>query len=628
MASFIPLRHRLQTRMIVSILSLLALLMLITTYMGIQRERRGIFDQMRQDGVALAKSYALSAENAMLLRNPAGLGRVTGEASRTAGIKYMKIVDQRGVIMGHTDVAMIGRQDDDPLCNLALLTPITAVEKGKRPLTEVARAKNGEDIFRVVVPLVILDRVQGALEIGLDMAGITEAVRRTNTQSLIIALSAFCFGGFYIWFFSRSLTRPVKRLVEAAQRVAAGDLTHETDAAGRDEIGRLAAAFNHMTRELKAYTDDLKRTNAQLEADAATIQRLRRYTENILASIRPGVLTTDIEGRITTINRAGAEILGLAGDAPGRLLDEVLSAENPLRILLAESLASGEFCHGREMSLSTSDGREICLLVNTAPLNDQDSRLVGLAATFEDITEIRYLQRLVTEAEKLAAMGQLAVGVAHEVRNPLGAIKTGAQFLEARFAADEPRRKLTQLMIREIDRLNQLVERLLDFARPAPSNMQYEDVNELIERSLALALLKEGDGRLEIVRSYAPDPPRLLVDAKRLHQAFLNVMLNAIDAMPGGGRLTITTALETNKKWFRVEFSDTGEGIAPERLKKIFNPFFSTRRQGTGLGLAIVQQILTEHGGEATVRSTVGEGTTLILRLPLQCDNGAIGALG
>jgi len=612
-----PLRHSLQTRMIITILFLLAVLMIVTTYAGIRRESQGILDQMNTDGIALARAYALSAENALLLKK-AGLGRVTGEASRTSGIRYLKIVDKEMRIISHTDPYQIGFVETDEHLRKALGTPITAVDRGKTPYTDIKKDNRNGDVFRIIIPLVLLDQVTGALEIGLDTTSIAEAIARTNTQSLIIALIAFITSGAYIWFFARSLTRPIKKLVQAAEGIAAGDLDHDIAVTSKDEIGHLATVFSYMTRELKEYMGDLKRTNAQLEADAATIEKLRRYNENILASISPGVLTVDLAGKITTLNQAGLEILQLKNDeALGKRFEEIFAQDNCLRVVLSEALTDRKNCYDFEGSLTGANHHETLLLLNTAMLTDQLSKAVGVVVTFEDITEVRLLQKRISEAEKLAAMGELALGIAHEVRNPLGAMKTCAQFLEAKFSPEDMKYKMSQLIIREIDRLNQLVERLLDFTRQTANDFQYENVNEIVERVLALAELKMNNEGYVVERDYDPNAPRLFVDAKRLQQAFLNVMLNAIDAMPKEGKLVVSTRVEADHNWLRIDISDTGEGIQSDKLDKVYNPFFTTKQQGTGLGLAIVHQIVTEHNGVTSVHSIHGQGTTLTIKLPI-----------
>ncbi|MGE5604383.1 MAG: HAMP domain-containing protein, partial [Bacteroidota bacterium] len=532
MSQFRKIKYSLQSRMIIYLVLLLSILMMITTYMGIKRESQGIFVQMQKDGIALAKSYALSVENALLLK--AGLGRITGEASRTKGIKYLKIISKDQVIIGHTDLDQVNNQLNDGLYRKALQTPINALDRGNNPITVVAKDENGEDTFRIIVPLVILDSVVGLLEVGLDMTGIAEAIQRTNNQSLIIALAAFLLGGIMIWFFARSLTRPIRNLVEAAERVATGDLEHEIFVTGRDEIAHLAESFNYMIKRLQEYTGNLKKINSQLEADAAMIEKLRLFNENILNSISPGVLTLDLDGRITTLNNAGLSILQMEKKAViGKSVAEVFRQGDQLGEYLEKILSSLEMGHGQEITIG-NEAREVLLVLNSALLYEKNSELVGVAVTFEDVTAMRRLQARINEAEKLAAMGGLAVGIAHEVRNPLGAIKTSAQFLKEKLDPEDIRFKFPNLIVREVDRLNQLVERLLNFTRPADKDLQYEDLNELIENVAALASLKVNDERLKIETDYAKNLPRLFADSKRLQQAFLNIMLNAIDAMPDG----------------------------------------------------------------------------------------------
>lgn len=612
----VSLQSSLQTRMIIYVVLLLSVLMVVTTYAGISRESQGIFDQMQKDGIALAKSYALSAENALLLRG-AGLGRVTGEASRTRGIKYLKIVDRQRRIIGHTDVVQIGRTDRDPLYRRALRTPITAVEQGKKPITLIS-SQHGERIFRVIIPLVILDSVHGVLEVGLDMTGIAEAIRRTNNQSLLIAMAAFLCGGIFIWFFSRSLVSPLKELMGAAERVAHGNLNYEIRVSGKDEISHLAASFNYMTERLREYTGNLKRSNAQLEADAALIEKLRIYNENILNSITPGVLTVDLNGTVTSLNNAGFNVLPVEKDAAvGKKVGAVFPAAHSFREILEETLTFRKSIQGREIIINGPENREILLSVNTTFLYDQFGEVVGYAATFDDITQVKQLQWRIHESEKLAAMGELAVGIAHEVRNPLGAIKTSAQFLENKFAPADPKSRFPQLIIREVERLDQLVTRMLNFTRPAEQDFQYDDINEIIENVVTLASLKVNEQCLLIEKDYGANIPRLFVDAKRLSQAFLNILLNAIDAMPETGKLKVKTRFDQDKREIRIEFSDTGEGIPAEKLKRIFDPFFTTRTRGTGLGLAIVQQIIREHNGTIAVDSIVATGTVFTITLPL-----------
>lgn len=613
-------RLNLQTRLVLYVILLLSFVMIVTTYMGIRRESQGILVQMHKDGIALANAYALSVENAILLN--AGLGRVTGDASRTKGVKYLKIVDANRRIMGHTDGSRIGLTDPDPLYIKALRTKISAVERGKNPVAFIDHYQDGAEIFRVLVPLVILEQVAGVLEVGLDTLSISEAIRRTNNQSLGIGIIGLLFGGAYIWFFARSFTRPVKELVEAAERIATGDLGSPIAITGRDELNQLAVAFNHMTDRLSASMENLRRTNAQLEEDAATIEGLRRFTENILNSVSPGILTLDLQLTITTCNYAGAKLLGYPpAIMVGKGLDRVLPLDSALKAFLKEAVTLRRVYQNHELTFQAAEAKETILSLNTAQLFDQNGELIGIAVTFEDITEMMQLQKKIHETEKLAAMGGLAAGFAHEVRNPLGAIKTSAQFLKNKLDAADFRYRFTQLIIREVERLDQLVERLLTFTRPSEKDLQYQDIHALIDEMLTIAVLKFNAQKLVIKKEYGKDLPCFFVDAKRLQQAFLNILLNAVDAMAAGGELIIKTAFEVEKRFVTIEFGNTGTEIPVDQRQKIFEPFFTTKPRGSGLGLAIVKQIVLEHNGKIEVESMNGKGTVFKIILPLQRDS-------
>lgn len=607
----------LQTRLITYTVILLSLLMIVTTYLGIKRESRNIFNQMQKDGIALAKAYALGAENALLLQR-AGLSRVAGEASRTKGIEYLQIVDKERIVIGHTDISMMGIKIEDPLYTRALQTPINAVERGDKPINLISKNSRGEDIFRVIVPLVTLDSIGGVLEIGLDMTGISGAVKQANYQSLFIALIALLGGIVYILFYARSLTRPIKELADAAGRVASGDLNHTIQVRDKDEIGHLASSFNFMTLKLREYMGDLKKSNEDLEAQVKLVKDLHVYIENILNSITVGILTIDLESNITYLNNAGVKILEMdKTNVIGQKIEEIFKQDHFINTVLHEVMNSNKTYQGHEIKTKRAHGGEVLVNLNTVFLFNQHSDIVGYAVTFENVTEIRQLQKRNQHTQKMAAMGRLAAGIAHEVRNPLGAIKTCAQYLESKSEPEDPKYKFSQLIVREVKRVDQLVERLLNFTRPADWDFQYEDINKLIENAVDLASLKIGGSNIEIKKVYTENLPRIFVDAKRLSLAVFNILLNAIDAVNGSGILNVITSFDEKNRNISIKISDTGKGIPREELENIFNPFYTTRQGGTGLGLAIVQQIIAEHNGTIDVISETGKGTTFTIVLPL-----------
>ncbi len=607
----------LQTRLITYTVILLSLLMLVTTYLGIKRERQSIFNQMQKDGIALAKAFALGAENALLLQR-AGLSRVAGEASRTKGIEYLQIVDRERVVIGHTDISRMGSGIEDSLYVKALQTPITAVERGDKPINLISKNMAGEDIFRVIVPLVTLDSIGGVLEIGLDMTGISKAIQHTNYQSLLIAAIALLGGIGYIWFFARSLTRPIKELAEAAGMVADGDLDHTIHIRGRDEIGFLASSFDFMTIKLREYMGNLKKSNEELEEQITLVKDLHVFIENILNSITVGIITIDLDSKITYLNNTGKNILQLdKTNLIGQNIKSIFPMDHFIPVVLRELINADYIYQGHEIPFKKASGSDSLLSLSTVRLFDQHSDIVGYAVTFEDITEIRQLQRRVQHTEKMAAMGKLAAGIAHEIRNPLGAIKTCAQFLESNSELQDSKHRFSQLIVRESKRMDQLITRLLNFTRPAKCDFQYTDISKLIENAVDLVSFKVNGTNITIEKQYEENLPNIFVDAKRLSQAVFNILLNAVDAVADAGLLNVTTAFDSANEQVEISITDTGNGIPKDQLENIFNPFFTTRPGGTGLGLAIVQQIIVEHNGAIAVQSEVGKGTSFTITLPL-----------
>jgi two-component system sensor histidine kinase HydH len=217
-------------------------------------------------------------------------------------------------------------------------------------------------------------------------------------------------------------------------------------------------------------------------------------------------------------------------------------------------------------------------------------------------------------ADRLSALGELSAGMAHEIRNPLGSIKGAAEILKDDYGPDTPKHEFIQILLKETDRLNQIVQDFLGFARPKPPELKQEDVNEVIESVLTLTAQPARAARVDVEKRLDQSIGKRDLDAGLLKQAFLNLVLNAIQAMPDGGTLTVASA--RNDSGIAVNISDTGEGISPENRKKLFSPFFTTKQDGTGLGLAITFRIIQNHRGTIDVDSVPGKGTTFTVRIP------------
>ncbi|MCU0609898.1 MAG: SpoIIE family protein phosphatase [Chitinispirillaceae bacterium] len=361
-------RSSLQTRLIVNFIAIISMLMLATTYVGIRRESNAIMRQMEKDGVALAMAYGTSIENSILLGS-AGLNRLTSVAGRSRGINYLMITDSTATVIAHTNFSMIGEKiTDDVLLRQTLETPISAFEKVKKPTTTKGKDPSGKSVFKVAIPLVTLGSIMGALEIELDTSGISEAIDRANRQSLLIALIAILLGGFYAWFFSMSLTRPVKMLVAAAGAVSSGDLTPTISVKGRDEIAHLSASFNHMTEKLREYTRNLtQQSRLQGELDAA-----RRIQYQCTPHSVPNIPRIKVSSAYYPANEVGGDYLDYFKTDDGNwvvVIADVCGKGLPAALFMI-MLRSAVRVLGRKASTA----RELLIAVNEAVAPDLNEK--------------------------------------------------------------------------------------------------------------------------------------------------------------------------------------------------------------------------------------------------------------
>ena len=244
------------------------------------------------------------------------------------------------------------------------------------------------------------------------------------------------------------------------------------------------------------------------------------------------------------------------------------------------------------------------------------SKASGYVLLIKDLTEIHGLRKEILRNQKLASVGRLAGGVAHEIRNPLSSIKGFAVYFKERYADIPEDQQIANIMIGEVERLNRVVSQLVDFSRPLVLAKRPVETAELAENSLKLIHREAGEKQIRIVTDFEKELPRVIVDTDRMNQVFLNLYLNAIEAMPNGGALRITGRASSEEAAVIVEIEDSGVGISPEAMGQIFDPYFTTKPSGTGLGLAIVHNIIEAHGGKIRLHSRTGKGTTVSRLLP------------
>src|SRR3989440_5938612 len=346
----------------------------------------------------------------------------------------------------------------------------------------------------------------------------------------------------------------------------------------------------------------------------------------VVAALPDAVIAVDPELRVVFWNSA-AEVLAerSARRAEGRLLKEIFPADASIVRRLAETLASGESRSEAEALIERPARREVPVSLVTAALFGKDGTVGGAVAVLRDLSRIRQLEAEVRRGETLASASRMAVGLAHEIRNPLGAIRGAVQLL-ARELASEPRlTEYTTVLTSEVDRVNRIIEMLLNLARPVPVRPVPLNLHQLLERVALLTEEGARDKRISVVRRYDPSLPPILADEDRPAQVFHNLVRNAIEAMPGGGRLTLVTRLSMNPLFAKVDLgqgqrsmaeiqiADEGAGISEETRAKLFTP----KERGLGLGLALCHRIVDEHGGAIQVTSEPGRGTAMSCFLPI-----------
>jgi PAS domain S-box-containing protein len=351
-----------------------------------------------------------------------------------------------------------------------------------------------------------------------------------------------------------------------------------------------------------------------------TFERVKSLIRNVLESIPTGVLTVDSRGLVTSLNSAAERLLGVrASMAVGRAVEDVLQTATELSTWVRAALAGHGLFQESDLSLAGSGNRRMTLRVSAAELRDESSRSDGLVVLLRDITEVSRLELQLRRADKLAALGTLAAGVAHEVKNPLQALSVNLHLLVQELEAPQPSggdiATYVDVLRSEIQRIHRIVENFLRFSKPSIPEVKPLDLNALVERVLSLVAFEAADRGVTIATEFDPRLESIPGDEGQLAQVVLNLVINALQAMPSGGSLGLMTRRLSG--WAELTVKDTGEGIPPEMSLQIFDPYFTTRPGGVGLGLAIAHRIIEGHNGTIDVESKAGEGTLIIVRLPV-----------
>jgi PAS domain S-box-containing protein len=409
----------------------------------------------------------------------------------------------------------------------------------------------------------------------------------------------------------------------------------------KEELEILSQAFqtfNEATQQLQDSYDDLKervklldlelaKKNQELEKNLTEKEEVKNYLNNILESLTTGVIVIDKQGSITTFNKTAGLITGLTPESClGKPLKDLFH-DDLFENMVSRLAKTGGSPLSVDREISTATGSRIHIQASASPVLDPDDTQIGSLLIVKDMTRIRHLEIEAQRNQRLRAMGEMAAGIAHEIRNPLGSIELFASLLKKDVETDEEKFKLVEHIRSGVKNMDRIISTLLLYAKSPRPSQQKCDIHQLLDTLLTGSSDIVIPDNIKILRNFEESDTWINGDQELLKQVFGNLIRNAVQAMPRGGELTLTTRKvsapsnlsEVNndhRQFITITVSDTGPGIPPDHLVKIFNPFFSTKDKGTGLGLSISHNIIKAHQGTIDAESEKGEPTLFIVKLP------------
>jgi len=560
---------------IVAVVFFMLILISISTYRNLDREKSMALHFLYRQGVALIRSLEASARTGMksLMWQEISLGSLMQETAKDNDIAYVYLVDGHGKIVHHSDPSKQGSS--------AAWIPET--KDADQVVTRIVKPGEGPQIYELA-------------KLFAPMYDPSMAHHQNHMMSFEPPTSPHSHSGDIIILGMK---------MESVAQARHADIQHAfIMAAIILVLGSGALFFIFVIQNYYLVDKTLKQT--------------KDYTRQVIASMANGLLSIDTEGRIASYNRPAIELLGLTEtEAKGKdlnsLVDLTVSG-------IRKTITDGVSVLDREILHQNKKGEVIPLALSATPIRDETGACRGAVIVLRDLSVIKKLEEKVRRSEKLAAIGELAAGIAHEIRNPLSSIRGFAQFLRHALK-DKPQEQVyADTMVAEVDRINRVVSDLLTFARPMEAELVPTEITDLIEHAVRLVAADASSRNVQIKTRIA-DVSKLPLDANQMTQALLNLLLNALQAVDQGGCIEIGADFIVDDTSLHLWVADNGSGILPDQKEKIFEPFFTTREKGTGLGLAIVHKIVENHQGEIKIESPIGgstQGCRFTMILPTQ----------
>lgn len=412
-----------------------------------------------------------------------------------------------------------------------------------------------------------------------------------------------------------TIVNPLKQITNTVERLASGDLSRTIHIDTHAEFDQLGNSFNRMVSNLRSY-----------------VYERNKY---IIESMVGALITLDQQGNVTMLNAAAESLLEVtAAEVIEKPIDEVLPAvadNDRLIKLIRSGLEEHKTYSSVELDMFTQGNKRMPIGLTLSLLKDKENQLIGLVLTFKDLSKQKLIQQQLYRSDRLAAIGTLSTALAHEIRNPLGSMRALTQLLNEDIPAEDPKRQYTSVIIKEIDRLNKIIEELLSFAQAGAGGMELGTFNLIVKEAISIA--KEhpaGIRNIQIQQTYDESIPPLKMEKEKLVQAILNLIINALEASAENRVVEITTKYDPstvdhsvpNHGFAICEVKNSGAKISLEDYERIFDPFYTTKKDGTGLGLSITHQIIAAHSGNIQVETVRGESTIFRIRIPIILETG------
>jgi two-component system sensor histidine kinase AtoS len=609
-------------RLLAGTVLVIAVLMLAVIVVVDYRQRLAIVDEVDRRGEVLGRHLAAISYVPLLLYNFTALEQNVARVAAEADVVYAIVLDAEGRVAAHS------RHPERVGFVLNGDAAAQAVRADELLVQSVVDAASHETVYDFAVPVHVDRQRWGTVRVGLSRHRMDAIMRRTRRDLGLLTLVTLLGGGVAAALVARRIARPLGRLADSAAAISRGELDQRIEPSTKDEVGQLAIVFNHMAAQLLQQRTALEAAHAELRRRFEELADLKGYTDNILASLTSGIVTVDLEGRVVTFNPAAEMLMGFfAGEVVGRYCTEVFAQTPEVGELLMHTLASRTGVGEVNLLLRRRNGDTAPVELTMAPLKGAEGKDLGVVGVFRDVTLVRELEQQLQRSDRLAALGTMAAGLAHEIKNPLTSLLTFSRHLERKFDDADFRAKFQRVVPRELERINGITERLLELSRPSRLAFALVRPAVLMERCLELYTETLESRDLQVVREYARDTPMIKADPDALHRAIVNLVANALEAMERGGRLTVRVGRgdaplgvvpsRRRDHAVKIEIEDTGTGVAPGDADRIFTPFFTTKDRGTGLGLAITHKIVEDHGGTIALSSRPERGTLVTVLLPV-----------